>query len=119
MDAIYVASGLASRLRLKSLFCFLPVSGRVRRHTTVALRKRGIFQENASLSKCHCSESSTALVAKGSFVFNFASYNLPTDENPAFDLDMASYGIVKVLPDGEKGATYSDMPWEPKKAFRI
>ena len=85
----------------------------------MALRKRGIFLGNASLSKCHCSESSTALVAKGSFVFNFASYNLPTDENPAFDLDMASYGIVKVLPDGEKGATYSDMPWEPKKAFRI
>jgi hypothetical protein len=56
---------------------------------------------------------------EGSFVFNFASYNLPTDENPEFDLDMASYGIVKVLPDGAKGATYQDMPWEPKKAFRI
>ena len=56
---------------------------------------------------------------EGSFVFNFASYNLPTDENPEFDLDMASYGIVKVLPDGEKGATYQDMPWEPKKAFRM
>ena len=56
---------------------------------------------------------------EGSFVFNFASYNLPTDENREFDLDMASYGIVKVLPEGEKGATYQDMPWEPKKAFRI
>ena len=56
---------------------------------------------------------------EGSFVFNFASYNLPSDENPEFDLDMASYGIVKVLPDGEKGTTYPDMPWEPKKAFRI
>ena len=56
---------------------------------------------------------------EGSFVFNFASYNLPTDEDPEFDLDMASYGIVKVLPDGEKGATYQDMPWEPKKAFRM
>jgi hypothetical protein len=56
---------------------------------------------------------------EGSFVFNFASYNLPFDGNPEFDLDMASYGIVKVLPHGEKGTTYPDMPWEPKKAFRI
>jgi len=39
--------------------------------------------------------------------------------NSEFDLDIASYGIVKVLPDGEKGATYQIMPWEPKKAFRI
>jgi hypothetical protein len=56
---------------------------------------------------------------EGSFVFNFASYNLPSDEDPEFDLDMASYGIVKVLPGGAKGTTYQDMPWEPKKAFRI
>jgi hypothetical protein len=56
---------------------------------------------------------------EGTFVFNFASYNLPSDENPDFDLDMASFGIVKVLPDGETGTTYPDVPWEPKKAFRI
>jgi len=56
---------------------------------------------------------------EGSFVFNFAVYNLPTDENPTFDLDMASYGVVKVLPAGEKGITYPDMRWEPKKAFQI
>jgi hypothetical protein len=56
---------------------------------------------------------------EGSFVFSFASYNLPTDENPKFDLDMASYGVVKVLSDGEKGETYPDMYWEPKKAFQV
>lgn len=56
---------------------------------------------------------------ESTFVFNFASYHLLSHADPAYDLDMASYGIVKVLPDGEKGATYSDMPWEPKKAFGV
>lgn len=46
----------------------------------------------------------------------FAENRSTRDE---FGLDMASYGLVKVLPDGEKGATYKDIPWEPKKAFRI
>lgn len=56
---------------------------------------------------------------EGAFVFNFATYSFPFDEDPRFDLDMASYGIVKVLSDGKKGITYPDMPWEPKKAFQV
>jgi hypothetical protein len=56
---------------------------------------------------------------EGAFIFNFAAYNLHTNEDPEFDLDLASYGVVKVLPDGEKGSTYADMPWEPKKAFQV
>lgn len=56
---------------------------------------------------------------EGSFVFNFAGYNLPSDENPELDLDMASYGVVRVLPDGKKGVTYPDMRWEPKQAFQV
>jgi len=51
------------------------------------------------------------------FVFNFAGYNLPHDQDPQFDLDMASYGVVKVLGDGMRVATYSGMPWEPKQGF--
>lgn len=35
------------------------------------------------------------------------------------DLDMASYGLVKYLPDGQHGVTYLDMPWEPKASFHI
>jgi S-adenosylmethionine-dependent methyltransferase len=27
--------------------------------------------------------------------------------------------VVKVLPDGKKGSTCTDMPWEPKKAFQV
>ena len=32
------------------------------------------------------------------------------------DLDMASYGVVKVLED-RPGHSYPDIPWEPKAAF--
>lgn len=56
---------------------------------------------------------------EGAFVFTFAGYNLPTNPKPEYDLDMAGYGVVKVLPTSEKGTTYPDLPWEPKQAFRV
>lgn len=42
------------------------------------------------------------------FANTFASYHLPHREGPRADLDLAGYGVVKVL-DGR--------PWEPKAAF--
>jgi hypothetical protein len=48
--------------------------------------------------------------------FTFASYNLPHRGAPRDDLDLASYGVVKVLED-RRGQTYPDMAWEPKAAF--
>jgi hypothetical protein len=56
---------------------------------------------------------------EAAFVFSFASYNLPTNAAPEYDLDMASYGVVKVLPAGEQGTTYPTLLWEPKKAFAV
>ncbi|MGV9773464.1 hypothetical protein [Streptosporangium sp. NPDC003464] len=52
------------------------------------------------------------------FVFTFALYDHVhrPDGDPRDDLDLASYGIVKVYED-RLGATYPDMPWEPKAAF--
>lgn len=52
------------------------------------------------------------------FVFTFALYDHPhrPDGDPRDDLDLASYGIVKVYED-RLGATYPDLPWEPKAAF--
>ncbi len=50
------------------------------------------------------------------FVFTFAFYPLVHRENPHDDLDIGSYSIVKVYED-RHGATYPDMPWEPKAAF--
>jgi hypothetical protein len=52
------------------------------------------------------------------FVFLFALYDHPhrPDGDPRDDLDLASYGIVKVFED-RHGDTYPDLPWEPKAAF--
>jgi hypothetical protein len=50
------------------------------------------------------------------FVYTFANYHLPHRHGRRDDLDMASYGVVKVLQD-RLGGTYPDMAWEPKPAF--
>lgn len=42
------------------------------------------------------------------FLFTFASYTYPHSPDPAHDLDLAAYGVVRCLPDGS---------WEPKEAF--
>jgi hypothetical protein len=52
------------------------------------------------------------------FVNTFARYDLPHQEDPLKDLDLASGGIVKVYKD-RLGETYPDMPWEPKAAFKV
>ncbi|MBB2741444.1 UNVERIFIED_ORG: hypothetical protein FHR35_001264 [Microbispora rosea subsp. rosea] len=50
------------------------------------------------------------------FWFSFAGFELPHRANPTDDLDIGSYGIVKML-DGAQATTYPGMPWEPKEAF--
>jgi hypothetical protein len=50
------------------------------------------------------------------FWFTFAGYRLPHRADARFDLDMASYGAVKVL-ENQLGTTYPEMNWEPKRAF--
>jgi hypothetical protein len=54
------------------------------------------------------------------FVFTFALHDYPhrPDGDPRDDLDLASFGIVKVLDHGH-GETYPDLTWEPKAAFRM
>jgi hypothetical protein len=54
------------------------------------------------------------------FVFTFAlhGYVHRPDGDLRQDLDLASYGIVKVLED-RLGQAYPDMAWEPKAAFRM
>ncbi|HWE61310.1 MAG TPA: hypothetical protein VHB98_06335 [Chloroflexota bacterium] len=52
----------------------------------------------------------------GAFWFSFAGYEHPYHADPRYDLDCASYGVVKIL-DGATGATYPGMPWEPKRSF--
>lgn len=52
------------------------------------------------------------------FVFTFALYDHVhrPDGDPREDLDLASYGIVKVYED-RLGVTFPGLPWEPKAAF--
>lgn len=50
------------------------------------------------------------------FWCTFAAHNLPYREAPGVDLDVASYGVVRVLEAGY-GEVYPGMPWEPKAAF--
>jgi hypothetical protein len=52
------------------------------------------------------------------FMYLFAAYELPHRGDPSSDLDMVSYGVVKVLEEREgRGVRYPDMRWEPKGAF--
>lgn len=58
----------------------------------------------------------TAEGAEAVFVNTFASYHLPHRSDPQLDLDLASYGLVKVLAE-HAAQTYPEMGWEPKAAF--
>jgi len=53
------------------------------------------------------------------FWFTFAGYPLVHDPDPRRDLDMASYGVVKMLPGGpgHHGPGHHGLGWEPKLAF--
>jgi len=50
------------------------------------------------------------------FVFTFMTGNYIYSDDPRFDLDLASYGIVKVISDRREGYE-KQVPWVPKLAF--
>ncbi|WP_242583978.1 hypothetical protein [Amycolatopsis sp. 195334CR] len=53
----------------------------------------------------------------GAFVYLFALENYPhRADDPRRDLDLASFGVVKVLED-RTGESYPGLRWEPKAAF--
>lgn len=54
----------------------------------------------------------------GAFVSTFIFAIMPFDEDPRYDLDACSAGLVRPLAGGRLGMTFPDMPWEPKEAFR-
>jgi hypothetical protein len=54
---------------------------------------------------------------EGAFVFTFVSPVATWNADPRYDLDMASYSLVKSYAD-RYGTTYPDMPWEPKASFK-
>lgn len=52
----------------------------------------------------------------GCFVFTFVSPSYPSSLDPHYDLDTASYSLVRTWPEGH-GTTRLQLPWEPKEAF--
>lgn len=74
---------------------------------------KGEYVRDEAEQAAYLTESMDVYAAQGvesAFVFTFASYSYP------HDLDLAAYGIVRVLREGT-GETYPDLPWEPKEAF--
>ena len=55
----------------------------------------------------------------GGFIMTFVAPIYPYDENPRYDLDRDNFSLVKTLAGGRHGATYPDMTWEPKAAFKL
>jgi hypothetical protein len=53
----------------------------------------------------------------GAFAFTFVMPKYPYHPDPRFDLDMASYGLVKSYAD-RAGTIYRGVPWDPKQSFR-
>jgi hypothetical protein len=85
------------------------------------LRLDGVYERDEAGQAAYLDEVLEIFDSAGvdsTFVHLFALHNLPhrPDGDPREDLDLASLGIVKVL-ENRTGATYPDMPWEPKAAF--
>lgn len=91
-----------------------PVSGR-------PLRLKGEYARDEAGQAAYLRELLEVFDTEGvdtTFVFLFALHSHPhrPDGDPRDDLDLAGYGIVKVL-ENTYGDAYPDMPWEPKAAF--
>ena len=54
----------------------------------------------------------------GAFVATFVEPVMTYSETPRYDLDMSSMSLVRTYGGGKHGATYPDMPWEPKASFK-
>ena len=50
------------------------------------------------------------------FWFTFAGYHQPASTDPRRDVDLASYGLVSMLPEGPARG-YQDLGWRPRLAF--
>ncbi len=50
------------------------------------------------------------------FWFTFAKYHMPVSSDPRRDADLASHGLVSLLPEGP-GSGYQGLGWRPRLAF--
>jgi hypothetical protein len=86
---------------------------------TTPMRLNGDYIRDEQEQATHLCELLDIFTAEGveaAFVCTFVCYGWPHRSDPREDLDMASWGVVKIL-ENRLGDTYPDMPWEPKAAF--
>jgi hypothetical protein len=93
------------------------------KETGAPLRLDGEYARDEEGQATYLRELLDVFEAEGvdsAFVFTFALHDYPHHPggDPRDDLDLASYGIVKVLEAGH-GQSYPDLAWEPKAAFRM
>ncbi|QBD81129.1 abortive infection protein [Ktedonosporobacter rubrisoli] len=87
--------------------------------TASPLQLNGTYVRDEALQARELSEMLAILEnvgVEGAFVFTFVTPTFPTHEDARYDLDMASYSLVKSLANG-CGTRYPELPWEPKEAF--
>ena len=83
------------------------------------VRLNGDYVRDEQEQATYLRELLDVFVAEGvdaAFACTFVMYGFTHRADPERDLDMASWGVVKVL-ENRLGITYPDMPWEPKTAF--
>ncbi|HEX8034444.1 MAG TPA: hypothetical protein VF510_11380, partial [Ktedonobacterales bacterium] len=88
---------------------------------TTPVRLNGDYIRDEEEQATHLRELLDIFTAEGvdaAFACTFVCYGWPHRSDPREDLDMASWGVVKVL-ENRLGDTYPDMPWEPKVAFTV
>lgn len=87
----------------------------------VPVRLNGLYMRDEEEQAKYLRELLDVFVAENvdaAFVCTFACWDRPHRSDPRKDLDMASWGIVKILED-RHGETYPDLAWEPKAAFWV
>lgn len=85
-------------------------------------RLNGVYERDEAMQARELGETLDELEragVAGALLSTFATPEAPTDDDPRYDVDMDSMSIVKYLPGGRHGTTYSDMPWEPKESFAV
>jgi len=80
---------------------------------------RGEFQRDESEQVRYLKELNQIFAEEGldlAFWFTFAGYHQPASPDPRRDVDLASYGLVSMLPEGP-GSGYQGLGWRPRLAF--
>ncbi|HEY1619105.1 MAG TPA: hypothetical protein VGG25_15900 [Streptosporangiaceae bacterium] len=80
---------------------------------------RGEYQRDEAEQVRYLREVSQVFAEEGldlAFWFTFAGYRNSVGPDPRADPDLASYGLVSMLPDGP-GSGYQGLGWRPRLAF--